>query len=274
MEMDDGLFQIITMVLLGVTLLVLVLTLLNLGKLGKKVDELVARAPGDERDPSSQRDQQHHEEPARTDEHGGGDEWQRPEPEPAGQRAAQTSQYPVASHQEHAPAQEASAPATEEASAAPQDRGSTLITGAPAAQEEPRQAEPLQQDPAPTQQDPEPVQQQEPAPARSQTTGFEDAPEEQPFERDGRWWFKRGDEILVYDEQTGGWQPAPAEATGGGATGPAMAEDGTGGWQQQQAGQEAQQPEDEAQGSFWKCPSCGAVNGSTATACRMCFTPR
>jgi len=267
MEIDDGLFQIITMVLLGVTLLVLVLTLLNLGKLGKKVDELVARAPGDDHDPAGQWDQQRHEEPERSDEHGSGDEWRRSEPEPVGQPAAQTSQYPVPSHQEHAPAQEASAPATEEASAAPQDRGSTLITGAPAAQEEPQQAEPLQQEP-------EPSQQQEPAAGQSQTTGFEDAPEEQPFERHGRWWFKRGDEILVYDEQTGGWQPAPAEATGGGATGPAMAEGDTGGGQQQQAGQEAQQPQEEAQGSFWKCPSCGAVNGSTATACRMCFAPR
>lgn len=267
MEIDDGLFQIITMVLLGVTLLVLVLTLLSLGKIGKKVDELAARSPGDERDPSGQWDQQRHEEPARTDEHEGGDEWRRPEPEPVEQPAAQTSQYPVAAHQKHAPAQEAPAPAAEEPAAAPQDRGSTLITGAPAAQEEPRQAEPVQQEP-------EPVQQQEPAPAQSQTTGFEDAPEEQPFERDGRWWFKRGDEILVYDEQTGGWQPAPVEASGGGATGQAGPEGGTGGGQQQQAGQEAQQPQEEAQGSFWKCPSCGAVNGSTATACRMCFAPR
>ena len=24
----------------------------------------------------------------------------------------------------------------------------------------------------------------------------------------------------------------------------------------------------------WKCPTCGAVNGSTATSCRMCFTAR
>ena len=30
----------------------------------------------------------------------------------------------------------------------------------------------------------------------------------------------------------------------------------------------------EPTGSFWKCPSCGAVNGSTATTCRMCFSER
>ena len=90
-----------------------------------------------------------------------------------------------------------------------------------------------------------------------------DEPQDQPFERDGRWWFKRGDELLVYDEGTGQWQPAPAEAgAGAGAEGttpmPAVGEGG--------AGQEV--------GAHWKCPTCGAVNGSTATSCRMCFTPR
>ncbi|MGH2735702.1 MAG: hypothetical protein ACRDKZ_08980, partial [Actinomycetota bacterium] len=38
-------------------------------------------------------------------------------------------------------------------------------------------------------------------------------PQEQPFERDGRWLFRRGDELLMYDEQTGQWGPAPAGAT-------------------------------------------------------------
>ncbi len=85
-------------------------------------------------------------------------------------------------------------------------------------------------------------------------------PEEQPFERDGRWWFKRGSEILVYDEQTGQWQPAPSDNPfgGGGAAAPAfssttLSESGQG---------------------FWKCPSCGAVNGSTSATCRMCFSAR
>jgi hypothetical protein len=33
--------------------------------------------------------------------------------------------------------------------------------------------------------------------------------------------------------------------------------------------------EEQAQpASYWKCPSCGVVNGSTATSCRMCFTAR
>lgn len=89
-------------------------------------------------------------------------------------------------------------------------------------------------------------------------------PEEQPFERDGRWWFKRGDELLVYDEQTGQWQPAPANAAmtiGGGSRPAAQPSFGTG-----QAG--------EGTSGFWKCPSCGAVNGSTSATCRMCFAAR
>jgi hypothetical protein len=37
---------------------------------------------------------------------------------------------------------------------------------------------------------------------------------------------------------------------------------------------QAQPAQREQTGSFWKCASCGAINGSTATSCRMCFTPR
>lgn len=74
-----------------------------------------------------------------------------------------------------------------------------------------------------------------------------DEPQEQPFERDGRWWFRRGAELLLYDESTGQWVPAPTTEPG-------------------PADQEAQ--------GYWKCPSCGAVNGATATTCRMCFSAR
>lgn len=92
-----------------------------------------------------------------------------------------------------------------------------------------------------------------------------DEPEEQPFERDGRWWFKRGGELLVYDEGTGQWVAAgSAAATGslgspvaGAATGVQIPLVTTG-----------------DAGEGWKCSSCGAVNGSTATSCRMCFAPR
>ena len=88
-----------------------------------------------------------------------------------------------------------------------------------------------------------------------------DEPEEQPFERDGRWWFKRGAELLVYDEGTGQWVAppgagaavTPADTTSFATTSTATQSDA---------------------GEGWKCSSCGAINGSTATSCRLCFAPR
>lgn len=96
-------------------------------------------------------------------------------------------------------------------------------------------------------------------PAAAQPAAAQE-PQDQPFERDGRWWFRRGDELLVYDESTGQWQPAP----GGGGTAGGTA-------QMPAAGAVATGAE---AGGHWKCPTCGAVNGSTAATCRMCFTPR
>jgi hypothetical protein len=142
---------------------------------------------------------------------------------------------------------------------------------------------------------------------------LEEEPEEQPFERDGRWWFKRGDELLVYDEPTGQWQPAPSPSVQALATNPTSAQAGaiaaelaglredapsrtseSSPSEEEPAGESRETPvADEQQtavteavpvepqpvrewqsGSFWKCPSCGAVNGSTATSCRMCFAAR
>jgi hypothetical protein len=112
----------------------------------------------------------------------------------------------------------------------------------------------------------------EPAAASSSAaTQTANEPQEQPFERDGRWWFRRGSELLVYDEGTGQWMTAPEDR---GRHSPletqpipttmsnVATEPGT-------AGTSASE-----QHGFWKCPSCGAVNGSTATSCRMCFTAR
>ena len=87
-------------------------------------------------------------------------------------------------------------------------------------------------------------------------------PEEQPFERDGRWWFKRGGELLVYDEGTGQWVAAP----GSGASAATSATQGASTTVTTTTVADA--------GEGWKCASCGAVNGSTATSCRMCFAPR
>jgi hypothetical protein len=85
-------------------------------------------------------------------------------------------------------------------------------------------------------------------------------PEEQPFERDGRWWFKRGGELLVYDEGTGQWVAAPGTGAAPAAT--------------QAASTTVTTTTVADAGEGWKCASCGAVNGSTATSCRMCFAPR
>ena len=105
-------------------------------------------------------------------------------------------------------------------------------------------------------------------------------PQEQPFERDGRWWFRRGDELLVYEERTGQWVAAPPAGTRVAAGAGEQAHE------ERAPAEEAQQPQtDQTQtegvsqfpeepGPFWKCPTCGAVNGSTATSCRMCFTQR
>ncbi|MGH2694651.1 MAG: hypothetical protein ACRDJJ_07500 [Actinomycetota bacterium] len=98
-------------------------------------------------------------------------------------------------------------------------------------------------------------------PVPAQVTAQQE-PQEQPFERDGRWWFRRGDELLVYDERAGQWVPAPAPTAATSAQTAAAVGTAT-----------SAAPASEA-GSFWKCPSCGAVNGSTATSCRMCFTAR
>lgn len=111
-------------------------------------------------------------------------------------------------------------------------------------------------------------------------TSQESMPEEQPFEREGRWWYKRGNELLLYDEQQGQWVPAPEGALGGGsaASQPSVASAfqsvTQAGHGETATATEIGSGERQDSGGFWKCPSCGAVNGSTAASCRMCFTAR
>lgn len=106
----------------------------------------------------------------------------------------------------------------------------------------------------------------------------EEAPEG-PFERDGRWWFRRGEELLVYDEQRGEWTPEihPLEDASGWDEVPvavvdapsSIAAPGT----SEPAGSPAPTGPDEPV-KHWRCPTCGAVNGLTAASCRMCFAAR
>ena len=177
--MDENLFQLVTVGLLGVTLLVLLVTLLTLNKLGKRIEE---------GSPSRS------EAPYQPEDRVG---------EPPGLVAlapdheTETSTFPAtaATSQEHeAHQQEAQA---DSAAARVEEPQSASVEAEPARAEEPQQSVAAEA----------PVQDSQPAQA---TTGFEDAPEEQPFERDGRWLFKRGDELLVYDEQSGQWESAPA----------------------------------------------------------------
>lgn len=147
----------------------------------------------------------------------------------------------------------------------PQASSEPVLASEPAAQ--PVQAAPVQEAYSPPVQEAysPPVQETVPeqaAPA-AQPASAEAIPEEQPFERDGRWWFKRGLEILVYDEQTGQWQPAPADNPF------------SGGVVAQPGAVTSQVPVAQESGAgFWKCPSCGAVNGATSATCRMCFAAR
>jgi hypothetical protein len=238
-KMDENLFQLVTVGLLGVTLLVLLVTLLTLNKVAKKVEGgAQSRAEG----------------PYQGEDEAGAPPGQLA-PAPSEQAAstpeaaAQESTFPAARAEEPEPVVEHKEP--EVVGAAQVEEVRPVAAAGPA------------------------VQEPEPAPT---STGFEDAPEEQPFERDGRWWFKRGDELLVYDEQSGQWESAPAGTTAAAAAAPVVPAADSGpeqGSDAPVAGGEAE-PAQAAQdpGSFWKCPSCGAVNGSTATSCRMCFAPK
>ncbi len=115
------------------------------------------------------------------------------------------------------------------------------------------------------------------------------APEGQPFERDGRWWFRRDGELLVYDDATSEWKAAPETGPASPATGPAVTAanvDKTARGETLGGGATTAilergplthegplRPRSEGATS-WKCRTCGATNGSAATGCRMCFSAR
>ena len=109
-----------------------------------------------------------------------------------------------------------------------------------------------------------------------------DDPQEEPFQRDGRWWFRRGNELLLYNEGTGQWEPAPASSSGAAASSSGAATPAPAAAPAQQveptpapAAVTTDMPAVADQvATFWKCPTCGAVNGSTAGSCRMCFAAR
>ncbi len=98
-------------------------------------------------------------------------------------------------------------------------------------------------------------------------------PEAEPFERDGRWWFRRDGELLVFDESSGEWAPAENAPAGVSDTrGSKGAIAGVGSTAVLTEARPAETPA--AARPYWKCTTCSAVNGSTAKSCRMCFRPR
>jgi hypothetical protein len=169
-----------------------------------------------------------------------------------------------------------------------------------------------------------PLAEASPEPSSEGTTEtVADEDEEGPYEQDGRWWFRRGAELLVYDEQLERWvdsSTASEEPTATPAVEPEpVAEpephplDEAREWTAREdqtspipvaetpapeptpvATTEVTSPaaisepvnapapiaedsgsqEQPASGGHWKCPSCGVINGSTASSCRMCFGAR
>jgi hypothetical protein len=112
--------------------------------------------------------------------------------------------------------------------------------------------------------------------AESPRSAVEEEPQDQPFERDGRWWFRRGDELLVYDEQSGEWLQAPGPTAGAGtlAGGSPSSAYGSVATEARTSTVSEQERSEQSSGGFWKCPACGAANGPRENACRMCFTAR
>jgi hypothetical protein len=166
-----------------------------------------------------------------------------------------------------------------------------------AAQPEPEPVAAAQPEPEPVaaaQPEPEPFVAEEPESEQVASEDSEPEPEEKPFQRDGRWWFRRDDELLVYDEASGEWLPGDAGASpflittdhapaAADATSPGLSqgtasvatreredvpEEGVGRFAEGEVTEQVSAP------SFWKCATCGAVNGSTGTTCRMCFAAR
>jgi hypothetical protein len=262
-ELSTDVFQWLILGLLGLMLLVLVLALVTLGRIRRAAQRTSALAEASDRPTNGS------EEPA-------------PERAPHG-RLEETAQQPALAPRGR-PGRGATA-ASDEAAELDQGAAQTprradrsasspaaLDTGAYLRAQSTRDTEASQQtqgeqlDRPSLAREPAVETREQPAIASVQE------PEEQPFERNGRWWFRRDDELLLYDEQTGQWGPAPQDdaAVSAPSGGGREATDVT-------SVLPAQRPSNQepvGEESFWKCRSCGAVNAAAETSCRMCFTPR
>jgi hypothetical protein len=232
-ELDADLVRLLALGLLALIAIMLIAIVSSMGKLRKSIERAISeRAPESRWSSPQEMAPEPHAEAVSVTHE---PEAVRAEPEP--QPAAAVSAEPVATAAPEPIQTQATAPEHAQAAAAPAD-----IAPQPAAVE------------------------QQAAPAA------QEEPQEQPFERDGRWWFRRGEELLVYEETSGQWVPAPQQAAvtaPAGQPSPTTIRDIAGSEPAPQQAEPAPQ-----QAGFWKCPSCGAVNGSTATTCRMCFAAR
>jgi hypothetical protein len=270
--MGEDLFRLIATGLLAVIVLLLLLALSQLGRLRRSIAERVEAAPASDTD-TSQVDE-------------------------APSMAASSEESPVAE------------PVAEEphADATGLPDSAVVSTGAPLAD---AATEPSTE-------------------GTTETVVAED--EEGPYEQDGRWWFRRGAELMVYDEQLEQWvdsseaaeepeataavepepvaaapepvaqeEPEPhpldearewtaredqtspipvAEAPASDPTPVATTEVTSPAAISEPVNAPAPIAEDSgsqeqpASGGHWKCPSCGVINGSTASSCRMCFGAR
>ena len=250
-ELDVDLVRFLALVLLGVIVLVLLVLLVTLSRVRKDLSETLEALRSSAYQPSSG--------PA----------------EAASQAAIAPSSAAAEPLPAHVHAEQAEA-----AAASASSPGPGVVAAQPAEQEvaqpEPEPVAAAQEPLAEPEPGPEPEPEPEPEPAAVEAVVEE--PQEQPFERDGRWWFRRGDELLVYDEATGQWVASPQDAAPAAAPQPAGAMattiSGISGASQVSQQRETQTVAEPEAGGFWKCPSCGAVNGSTATSCRMCFAAR
>jgi hypothetical protein len=294
-ELDSDLFQWLTLVLLGLTVLVLLLALLSLGRIRRALERNASLAESIA-ESSARREQAS----ARTEPQG--DFGPGPEDSvhrqggpgregPAGQHPAELQ---TAEPQPRAAASAIAPEGARDRSEDPLDTGAYLRAQSrpeAAFPREPTATESYEQPhgASETREHPAVAQHREPpAHSRQQTPPRQEEPQEQPFERDGRWWFRRDDELLLYDERTGQWGPAPVQdpsetvvsaavrPPAGGTAGPTRGAEedrdvttavGVQGSQPQESGAEEH-------GSFWKCASCGAVNDATASSCRICSSPK
>ena len=284
-ELDADVFQWVALGLLGLLLLTLLLAVVTLGRIRRAVERSVAVAEAlRDQEPALKESQGEHTWESALRDTGRTDSDETITSPALRANTATQEPSPVSSHEEPQP----SSTATSSGQMRQRSSEGVLDTGAYLRAHSSRQE--MAGEPAATGQ---PLRVQESSDAGEHATiAKQQDPEEQPFERDGRWWFRRDGELLLYDERTGQWGPAPEQDPSATVVSPTVTRDTPGAVTASGAahasGRETdvttaipvqtpaaiQQGQPVSEGAFWKCRSCGAINAGEATSCRMCFTPK